>query len=103
MAEIQRSSSNPHLHAIKVLIEGHVQGVWFRGWTIENARRLNLDGWVLNRRDGSVQAVFSGPADHVDEMLQLCHEGPPSADVRSVEYILHNDPVEVGFRIRRSV
>jgi acylphosphatase len=89
--------------AIKVLIEGRVQGVWFRGWTVENARRLNLDGWVLNRRDGSVQAVFSGPAERVDEMLRLCSEGPPAADVSNVEYILHDSPVDVGFRIRRSV
>jgi len=89
--------------AIKVLIEGRVQGVWFRGWTVENARRLNLDGWVLNRRDGSVQAVFSGPSKLVDEMLRLCAEGPPAADVSSVEHIAHNTPVDVGFRIKRSV
>jgi acylphosphatase len=103
MAEIPGSSSNSHHHAIKVLIEGRVHGVWFRGWTVENARRLNLDGWVLNRRDGSVQAVFSGPAERVDEMLRLCSEGPPAADVSKVEYILHDSPVDVGFRIRRSV
>ncbi len=89
--------------AVKVLIEGRVQGVWFRGWTVENARRLNLDGWVRNRRDGSVQAVFSGLIIRVDEMLKLCAEGPPAADVSSVEYILHHSPVEAGFRIKRSV
>ena len=89
--------------AIKVLIEGRVQGVWFRGWTVENARRLNLGGWVRNRRDGSVQALFSGPVEHVDEMLRLCAEGPPSADVSSVEHIAHNTPVDLGFRIKRSV
>ena len=103
MPEFQKSSQNSHHHAIKVLIEGRVQGVWFRGWTVENARRLNLDGWVLNRRDGSVQAVFSGPTERVDEMLLLCSDGPPSAEVRSVEYILHNSPVDTGFRIKRSV
>lgn len=103
MVDFQRSSSNSHLHAIKVLVEGRVQGVWFRGWTVENARRLKLDGWVRNRRDGSVQALFSGPVERVDEMLRLCSEGPPAADVTSVEYILHNSPVDAGFRIKRSV
>ena len=89
--------------SVNVIIEGRVQGVWFRGWTVENARRLNLDGWIRNRRDGSVQALFSGDDGQVDEMLRLCAEGPPAADVSSVEYILHNSPVDVGFRIKRSL
>lgn len=89
--------------SIKVMIEGRVQGVWFRGWTVETARGLGLDGWVQNRRDGSVQALFSGSAETVDEMLRLCAEGPPAADVRSVECIPHNSPVAAGFRIKSSV
>jgi acylphosphatase len=89
--------------SIQVMIEGHVQGVWFRGWTMEHARRLGLDGWVRNRRDGSVQAVFSGPIIRVDEMLKLCSAGPPGADVSSVEYILHHSTVDAGFRVKRSV
>lgn len=88
---------------VKALIEGRVQGVWYRGWTLETARRLGLSGWVQNRHDGSVQAVFSGPAETVDEMLKLCEEGPPSAYVSSVEHIPHNGPIEEGFRIRPSV
>ena len=89
--------------SVKVMIEGRVQGVWFRGWTLETARRLDLDGWVQNRRDGSVQAVFSGPNDAVDEMLRLCAQGPSAASVSSVEYIPHDRPVPVGFRIKPSV
>lgn len=88
--------------SVKVLIEGRVQGVWFRGWTQENARRLGLDGWVKNRRDGSVQAVFSGPAERVEEMLRLCREGPPSAYVASVQHIPHDGPVSPGFTVRPS-
>lgn len=94
---------NQNKMAVKVLIEGRVQGVWYRGWTVEHARRLNLDGWVRNRRDGSVQAVFSGQIIDVDEMLTLCAEGPPAADVSSVENVPHHSPVEAGFRIKRSV
>lgn len=89
--------------SVKVMIEGTVQGVWFRGWMVENARRLELDGWVRNRRDGSILAVFSGSDEAVDEMLRLCAEGPPAADVASVEFIPHDSPVDVGFRIKRSV
>ena len=89
--------------SVKVMIEGRVQGVWYRSWTVETARGLGLDGWVRNRRDGSVQAVFSGPNDAVEEMLRLCAEGPSSATVSSVEYIPHDSPVPVGFRIKPSV
>ncbi len=89
--------------AVKVLIEGRVQGVWYRGWTLQTARDFGLDGWVQNRRDGSVQAVFSGPDAVVDEMLRLCAQGPPGASVSTLEYIPHNSPVPSGFRIKPSV
>ena len=66
-------------------IHGRVQGVWFRAWTEREARRLGLDGWVRNRRDGTVEALFAGPAEVVEEMLRLCHAGPPLAEVVQVE------------------
>ena len=103
MADAPTTSGDVQHRAVKVLIEGRVQGVWFRGWTVETARGLGLNGWVRNRRDGSVQAVFSGPNDAVDEMLRLCAEGPPAARVGSVEYIDHDSTVPVGFRIKPSV
>lgn len=89
--------------SVKVLISGRVQGVWYRGWTQDMARRLGLSGWVQNRRDGTVQAVFSGPDDKVNEMLKLCEEGPPAAYVSAVEHIPHNGQIEQGFRIRPSI
>mgnify|MGYP001085032248 FL=1 len=57
----------PGYKTVTVRIEGRVQGVYYRAWTDQTARRLDLDGWVRNRRDGSVEAVFSGLAPQVDE------------------------------------
>lgn len=68
----------------RVLVTGRVQGVWYRGWTVEKATRLGLDGWVRNRSDGSVEAVFAGPKETVDAMVAACHRGPPSARVERV-------------------
>jgi acylphosphatase len=69
---------------VRVRIEGRVQGVWFRAWTVQEATRRGLSGWVRNRRDGSVEAVLSGPADKVDDMIAACHRGPPAAAVSAV-------------------
>lgn len=72
------------LVAARVRITGRVQGVWFRAWTVNVARDLSLDGWVRNRPDGSVEAVFYGPRAQVERMIANCHEGPPAADVENV-------------------
>lgn len=69
---------------VQVRITGRVQGVWYRGWTVEQARALGLDGWVRNRADGSVEAVFQGPPAAVSRMVDACHEGPPAAHVTDV-------------------
>lgn len=65
-------------------ISGRVQGVFFRAWVSDQARRLGLGGWVRNRIDGRVEAVFEGPAAVVDHMVKLCHEGPDHARVDTV-------------------
>ncbi len=62
-----------------------MQGVWFRGWTLEEARRRGLVGWVRNRLDGSVEALFSGAQEKVEAMIALCHQGPGAASVSSVQ------------------
>lgn len=70
--------------AVHVRITGKVQGVWYRGWTVQTAHSLGLRGWVRNRADGSVEAVFAGDGDRVEAMLAACREGPPAARVRDV-------------------
>ncbi len=71
--------------AIAVRIIGRVQGVWFRGWVRQQARRLDLTGSVRNQPDGSVAALLVGPRTAVAAMLALCHRGPPPARVHAVE------------------
>ena len=66
----------------RVVVRGRVQGVGFRWWMVEEAQALGLDGWVRNRRDGTVEAVLRGPADAVAEMLRRGETRPPAgADV----------------------
>ena len=65
-------------------VHGRVQGVWFRGATREEALRSGVDGWVCNHRDGSVEAVFEGPAEAVERLLAFCRRGPAGAQVAQV-------------------
>ena len=91
---------------IHVLILGRVQGVWYRAWTVEEARMHQLDGWVRNRRDGAVEAVFSGPSDQVAEMIVACRTGPPLARVDDIQVSAETtETVEKGqgFRAKETV
>jgi acylphosphatase len=65
-------------------ISGKVQGVWYRAWTVEQATARGLLGWVRNRLDGSVEALFAGPADQVADMIEACRQGPKAARVANV-------------------
>jgi acylphosphatase len=87
------------LKTVTVRVEGFVQGVFYRAWTEQTARRLGLDGWVRNRRDGSVEAVFSGPEGQVDEMLRRCADGPPDADVTNVVVTAEGGTTPPGFKV----
>ncbi len=69
----------------QVIITGRVQGVGYRAWVDHQARNHNIEGWVRNRRDGSVEAVFAGPPDRVSEMVARCRRGPSSARIDSVQ------------------
>jgi len=83
---------------IRVRITGRVQGVWYRGWAVDQARRLGLAGWVRNRLDGSVEAVLSGPEDAVRTMIERCRQGPPGAMVNAITEQVETEPVPPGFR-----
>ena len=67
-----------------VIIEGRVQGVFFRAYTEEEALRRKVTGWVKNRYDGGVEAVFEGEKELVRAMVDWCHTGSPSAQVEKV-------------------
>jgi acylphosphatase len=69
----------------QVRIIGWVQGVGYRAWVEHRARAHHLEGWVRNRRDGSVEALFAGPADAVSGMIAECRHGPSSARVEAVQ------------------
>jgi acylphosphatase len=68
-----------------VTIRGRVQGVGYRFWLVQQATAHDLEGWVRNRGDGSVEAVFAGAEDVVTEMIASCRRGPSSARVEAVQ------------------
>jgi acylphosphatase len=68
-----------------VMIRGRVQGVGYRYFVEREAQSRGLEGWVRNRRDGSVEAVFSGPTEAVTAMIEACRRGPSSARVEALQ------------------
>lgn len=84
-----------------VFVSGTVQGVFFRATTQEEATEHDVDGWVRNLADGRVEAVFEGPARAVDEMVEFCHVGSPTASVEDVEVEYESPEGIDGFEIRR--
>jgi acylphosphatase len=96
-------SSGSGVRTARVRIAGRVQGVGYRYWTEEVACALGLAGWVRNRRDGSVEALFSGAAENVAEMLRRCHDGPAAAVVGSVEVLEEGGDPPGGFEVRATV
>ena len=69
----------------QVIIRGRVQGVGYRDWTRYVARERGIEGWVRNRQDGSVEAVFAGTLEPVAGMIVACRKGPSNAVVQSVD------------------
>lgn len=74
-----------------VLVRGRVQGVGYRAWVDTEARRRDLEGWVRNRRDGTVEMVFAGPSATVDDMIAACRRGPPLARVDALDVLEARD------------
>ena len=69
----------------RVIISGRVQGVGFRAWTEQVAGQRGLAGWVRNLRDGSVEALFAGPAPDVVAMIAACRRGPPGSRIDTID------------------
>jgi acylphosphatase len=84
----------------RVVVHGHVQGVFFRDSCRREASSRGVAGWVTNRPDGAVEAVFEGDAGAVRAMVDWCRGGPRSADVSSVEESSEEPEGVSGFEIR---
>ena len=85
----------------RVIVHGHVQGVFFRDTVRRQALAAGVAGWVRNSRDGTVEAVFEGRDEAVDALVTLCHEGPRGARVDRVEIVANEEPESLtGFAIR---
>jgi acylphosphatase len=93
------ASDEDSLMTLRVIILGDVQGVGFRAWTMQQARLRALSGWVRNRGDGSVEALFSGPAVAVEDMVEACRHGPRYAEVHSVRSESASPPDSPAFRL----
>jgi acylphosphatase len=84
----------------RVVVDGWVQGVFFRDTCQREAIVAGVAGWVRNRNDGAVEAVFEGPAAAVDAMVAWCRQGPPRARVDHVE-VMEETPEDLsGFRVK---
>ena len=84
----------------RLRIYGLVQGVFYRGWSVQTARALGLRGWVRNRGDGSVEMLVQGDPDQVEAMIARCREGPPAARVDRVEIADDAGEAPAGFEER---
>ena len=83
--------------AVSLKIYGRVQGVWYRGFTVDQAQARGLDGWVRNRSDGTVEALVAGPPAAIDELVERCWQGPSMAHVHEIEVKPAADPGPIGF------
>jgi acylphosphatase len=84
----------------RVVVRGDVQGVFFRDSTRSEASERGVAGWVTNRGDGAVEAVFEGARGDVEELVRFMRSGPSRADVRDVE-VAEEEPERLeGFEVR---
>ena len=83
----------------RVIARGRVQGVFFRAETHDMAQWLGLAGFVMNRRDGAVEAAFEGPRNTVERAIEWCRQGPPSARVDSLDVSWEEPTGEEGFQV----
>jgi acylphosphatase len=84
----------------RVVIRGHVQGVFFRDSARRLADREGVGGWIENRPDGAVEAVFEGEAEAVERLVRFCERGPRGASVERIERFDETPEGLTGFSIR---
>jgi acylphosphatase len=97
------TSQKPLRRSVRVRIEGRVQGVGFRLFVQREAAKHAIAGFVRNRRDGGVEAVFSGTPDDVDAMLVACRQGPRGSDVQFVKVLDEPDDTAKDFIVSATV
>lgn len=96
----QSASSTQRAH---IFIEGRVQGVGFRYFTKTNAQKIGLTGWVKNRADGRVEAIFEGPKEEVLTMIEQCQKGPRASEVNNIDLKWEEvDSTINSFQIKRN-
>lgn len=89
---------------VHVILSGRVQGVFFRVETRNQAIYRNISGWVRNRSDGKVEAIFEGEKEDVDKIISFCKKGPQGAQVTNVEFHWEKYTGEfIGFKIKRTI
>jgi acylphosphatase len=84
----------------RVVVRGRVQGVFFRDSTRRQASSRGVAGWVSNRPDGAVEAVFEGEPEAVESLVRFATEGPRAADVEEVEVADEQPEGLSGFEVR---
>jgi acylphosphatase len=84
----------------RVVISGRVQGVFFRDTMRQRAQAAGVAGWVRNTPDGTVEAVFEGPAEAVDELVEFSRRGPSRAEVAAVDVVDEEPEGLSGFEVR---
>ena len=88
------------MRTVTMTVSGRVQGVGFRYTMQAEAQRLGVDGWVRNRRDGSVEAFLTGDPDAVEGVIAWAHDGPAGARVDDVDVVEGTGESASGFEIR---
>jgi len=90
------------IRRVHLCISGRVQGVYYRASMLQQAQMLGLTGWVMNRPDGSVEALAEGRQAKLDQLIAWCHQGPEGARVARVD-AQWQDPENrfIGFTIKR--
>ena len=91
------SADDEEVSAKRLIVHGRVQGVFYRAWTVEQARALGLAGWVRNRRDGTVEILAGGESEALDELVRRCRRGPPAAQVDRIEIEASGETPQPGF------